>query len=163
MQPIDPKTDELLCRAAECDEPAIQELLETHRGRLKQLVVIHMDNRLRTRVDPSDVVQETLMEASSRLPEYASSQPIPFYPWLRQITLQQLGKQRRHHLAQKRSMLREKADDVRLSDDSILQLADRFASPGSSPSQQVSRREMQRQVRKAVQQLSERDREVLVL
>lgn len=37
----------------------------------KLLFLNHLDRRLRARVDPSDVVQEVMAEASRKLPEYS--------------------------------------------------------------------------------------------
>ncbi len=59
-----PNTDELLRRADAGDISAKGELLDRHRGRLRQMVSVRIDPRLAARVDPSDVVQETLAEAS---------------------------------------------------------------------------------------------------
>jgi hypothetical protein len=66
------------------------------------------------RVDPSDVIQEVLAEASQKLEGYLRDRPLPFYPWLRQLAWEQLATlQRRHVRAQKRSVRREEADGGR--------------------------------------------------
>src|SRR5262249_12587878 len=62
-----PDTEELLRRVEEGDAEARDALLDRHRGRLRQLVALRMDPRLVARVDASDVVQETLVEADRRL------------------------------------------------------------------------------------------------
>ena len=41
-----------------------------HRDRLKRMVRLRLDPRLHGRIDASDVLQEALLEASSRLDEY---------------------------------------------------------------------------------------------
>jgi RNA polymerase sigma-70 factor (ECF subfamily) len=56
-------TEALLDRASKGDPAAVQELLSRFRSRLKEMVRIHMDHRLAARVDPSDVVQDTLARA----------------------------------------------------------------------------------------------------
>jgi len=53
-------TEELLDRAQRGDDAARQELLMHHRNRLKRMIAIRLDRRMAARVDPSDVVQETL-------------------------------------------------------------------------------------------------------
>src|SRR5262245_15556504 len=79
-----PDTD-LLRRAGQGDPAARDELLRRYRPRLRQLVALRLDPRLAARIDPSDVVQETLAEASGKLAAYLRQQPLPFYPWLRQL------------------------------------------------------------------------------
>ena len=46
------------------------EFLSTHRDRLRRMVAIRLDHRLRGRIDPSDVIQEAFLEATERRPEY---------------------------------------------------------------------------------------------
>ncbi len=59
-----PDTDQLLASFAGGDASAESVLLSRHRTRLKRLVMVRMDRRLASRVDPSDVVQETMIQAS---------------------------------------------------------------------------------------------------
>jgi RNA polymerase sigma-70 factor (ECF subfamily) len=127
------------------------------------MVTLHLDQRLAGRVDPSDVVQDSFITASRRLPEYAQQRPIPFYPWLRQIAWERLLDLHRHHLAYKRSVLREQRNDWQPTDESVMQLAERLVSAGSSPSQRLKHQELRERVRCILAELSETDREVLVL
>jgi RNA polymerase sigma-70 factor (ECF subfamily) len=162
--PQEVDTDQLLDRAGHGDPVAQQELLVRHRGRLRQLIAVRMDRRLAARIDPSDVVQDTLTEAVQRLADYLRRRPLPFYPWLRQLALDRLAELHRGHLrAQKRSVTREEAWDPGLSDASVLELAGRLLARGSSPSARLVRREMRDRVRAALEQLPAADREVLVL
>ena len=162
--PADPSTDELLARAEQRDPQAIDQLFQRHRARLKRMVCIHLDNRLRARIDPSDVVQETLAHAAGKLPEYIRKRPVDFYPWLRQIAWNRLIDLHRKHLAAKRrSVRREEQPGMRLPDESIVELAGRLVHRGSSPSRSLVREEIRARVRAAVDQLKPQDREVLVL
>jgi RNA polymerase sigma-70 factor (ECF subfamily) len=83
MGPADTDTDELLRRAGAGDRLARGALLQRHRDRLRRLIALRLDPRLAARIDPSDVVQEVLVEADRRLDRYVSDRPLPFYPWLR--------------------------------------------------------------------------------
>jgi RNA polymerase sigma-70 factor (ECF subfamily) len=66
-------------------------VLAEHRGRLRRLVAVRLDERLRGRVDPSDVIQDAFLEATARLAEHeATPDAMPTYLWLRFITLQRL-------------------------------------------------------------------------
>ena len=82
--------EQLLMRAAQGEEAAVTELLGGYRDRLRKMVTSRLDSRLVARIDPSDVVQETLIVAAGNLPRYAREQPLPFYPWLRRLALQRL-------------------------------------------------------------------------
>lgn len=135
-----------------------------HRNRLKRMIAIRLDRRMAARVDPSDVVQETLTQAAQRLSSYLQERPLPFYPWLRQLAWERLIElNRRHIYAKKRSVTREESAGLPLPDESALQLADRLLAPGSSPMNQLVRAEQRDRVQAALARLGTRDREVLVL
>ena len=163
MNQAEPDTEQLLARVAQGDQAALGLLLERHRQRLRHMIALRLDRRLQARLDPSDVLQETLAEAARRLADYARRRPLPFYPWLRQLAWERLVQlHRRHVRAGKRSVRREQAD-LPLSDESALALADRLVSCGSSPSARLHRREQRRRVQAILARLDEGDREVLVL
>jgi RNA polymerase sigma-70 factor (ECF subfamily) len=160
----DPSTDRLLNRAAAGDEAAVNALLARHRNRLRQMVSVRMDHRLAGRVDPSDVVQEAMAEASKRLPEYLKRRPIPFYPWLRQLAWNRLVDLYRFHVeGAKRAVDREAGFAAALSDESVAALGERLAANGTTPSRNVLRKELRERVRAALAQLAEHHREVLVM
>lgn len=157
-------TEELLARAGNGDDAAREQLFAQHRERLRRMVAVRLDRRVAVRVDPSDVVQEALLEASQRMSEYLRTRPIPFYPWLRQLAWERLVKLHQQHLqAQKRTVTREEAQPFLLPDESVFTLAQRIIAPGISPSKHAVREELRVRVRAGLAQLSERDREVLVL
>ena len=159
-----PDTEELLRRAGQGDREARQSLLGRHRERLKQMVAVRLDRRLAARVDPSDVVQEALLDAAQELSDYLRQRPLPFYPWLRQLAWERLIELHRRHLqAQRRSVKREEPLAPHLSDQSAMQLADRVLARQSSPSDRAVRSELRLRVRAALDRLGERDREILVL
>ncbi len=110
------------------------------------------------------MVQEALAQASRQIAEYARTQPVPFYPWLRAIAWNRLlDLHRRHILAERRSVRREHGWAPGLPDESLHQLADHLATSGTQPSGRLQRLEQNAQVRAALAQLSETDREVLTL
>jgi RNA polymerase sigma-70 factor (ECF subfamily) len=160
---LDPDTDRLVEAASRGDAEARGGLLERFRRRLKRMVAVRLDRRLAARVDPSDIVQEALLEATSRLDEYLQERPLPFYPWLRRIAWDRLADAHRRHLhAGRRSVGRE--GPPALPGDSVLELAERLLSPASvGPSARLRRQERRDRVRTALERLPERDREVLVL
>jgi RNA polymerase sigma-70 factor (ECF subfamily) len=160
----DGESEELIARARGGDPWARQQLLERHRQRLCRMVAARLDRRLAARVDPSDVVQEALAEAAGKLSAYLRQRPVPFYPWLRRLAWEHLIKTHQRHLAaRKRSAGREEPYLPGLPDESALELVQRLAAPGTSPSNHLLREELRRRVREALAQLAEGDREVLVL
>ena len=160
----EPDTGELIRRAAGGDREAVDRLLARHRDRLRRMVAIRMDKRLAARVDPSDIVQEALTEASQTLPDYLKQKPLPFYPWLRQLAWERLiGEHRRHVGAKARTVTREEHDEMVLPDHSAVQLAARLLASGTSPSERMIRKELRAKVQQMLSQLSPPDREVLVL
>jgi RNA polymerase sigma-70 factor (ECF subfamily) len=160
----DADAEELIDRARRGDAEARQQLLMRHRDRLRRMVAVHLDRRITARIDPSDVVQEALMDAAQKLSHYLEERPLPFYPWLRRLAWDHLVRLHQHHLAtQKRSALREEKQAFGLPDESVLELAQRLVSPGSSPSRHLLREELRDRMRAALNQLVEGDREVLIL
>jgi RNA polymerase sigma-70 factor, ECF subfamily len=164
MPPSAPDTEELLRRAERGDQSARHSLLVRHRNRLKTMIALRLDRRLAARVDPSDVVQEVLLDAAQGLDDYLRQRPLPFYPWLRQMAWDRLIELHRRHLhSQRRSVKREQPLAAHLSDESAMQLADRVLARQSSPSERAMRSELRQRLRDALDQLAEQDREVLVL
>ena len=159
-----PDTDELLRRVSHGDNPARNQLLAKHRGRLRKFIGFRMDRRLAARVDPSDIVQDVLTEADRKLPDYMQHRPLPFYPWLRQIASDRLIELHRQHVqARKRSVRREELEVRALPDESLAELASRLVTTSTSPSQRLLRKEVQHRMRAALERLPIRDREVLEL
>lgn len=157
-------TEQLLDRTAGGDSRAAQELLTRCRPRLRRMVAVHLDQRISSRIDPSDVVQEALTEAFQRLPQYAKERAISFYPWLRQIAWQRLVKLHRRHLtAARRSVHRENIAAIPIQDSSVEQLAGQWVANGTEPAQKLVKEEMRTRVRAALDQLRPTDRELLVM
>jgi RNA polymerase sigma-70 factor, ECF subfamily len=155
---------DLLRRAGDGDASARDELLHRHRPRLRKLVALRLDHRLAARVDPSDVVQETLAEAARKLANYLHQRPLPFYPWLRQLALERVARLHREHVqVGKRSVLREECAFGSLPDESALEMIDRLRRSGSSVGSRLRREELRRCLQAALERLKPADREVLVL
>lgn len=154
------EVEQLLARAHGGDRMAFEELFGRHRAYLRQVVALRLDPKLRPRVDPSDVVQETHLEAYRRLADYLQRRPMPFRLWLRKTAQERLLVLRRQHVeAARRSVGRE----VPLPDQSSLQLAERLFARGSSPSQRLEKQELARRIRQSLAQLSDADQEILLM
>jgi RNA polymerase sigma-70 factor (ECF subfamily) len=157
-------TSALLHRLSAGDSRAAGQLLAKHRDKLRRMVKTRLDPRLARRVDPSDVVQDTLHEAAKRLPKYARERPIPFYPWLRQLAWERLVHLKRAHLkAEKRSVLLEEDSAPKVTDESILAVARQVVCTQTGPSSRAIRQELRQKVRECVESLSEQDQEIILL
>ena len=154
-------TDELLRRAEAGDLEARNDLLQRYRRRLRHMVDVHLNQRLSTRVDPSDIVQDALIDAAEGLSEYIQHRPLPFYPWLRQFAWNRLVDMHRRHTAGKRDVRREV--DWHLSDVSACDLAQRLVGSGTSPSAHVNRAELSARVREILSTMRSHDCQVLIL
>jgi RNA polymerase sigma-70 factor (ECF subfamily) len=151
---------ELLRQAGAGNRDAFAKLFARFRSELRRMVALRLDRRLRARVDASDIVQETQLEALRRLPEYLERRPMPFRLWLRKTAQERLLVVQRQHLrAARRTVDRE----VPLPDRSSLLLAQQLAACDSTPSQRLDRRDLAHRVRQGLARLPEADREILIM
>ena len=157
------EVDRLMNLAAQGDEAARQQLLHRYREPLRRMVANRLDPRISSRVDPSDIVQDTLIEAARRMKDFLERRPIAFPAWLRQIAGERvIDAHRRHVSSQRRSVTRE-SQESRLPDQSASLLAQRLLDDQTSPSGQLMRREGLDRIREALAALKPNDREVLVM
>lgn len=160
VKPDSETTRILLGRIRAGERAAFEELFARHRPLLRKLVEFRLDARLRARVDPSDVVQETQLEAFRQLPSYLERKPMPFRLWLRKTAQERLRMTERQHLeAARRSVGRE----MPLPDTSAAVVAQQLAAAILSPSQHAAQGELAGRVADAIGLLSDTDREVLVM
>lgn len=140
-------------------------ILDDYRGRLRALVELRLNAMVRRRVDPSDILQEAMVDASRRLPEYLRHPEIPFYVWLRSLTKQRIAEAHRRNLgAQQRDMFREVSiDDPFCPTITSADLAARLVGHFTSPSHAAMRIEQRLALQVALEGLSEIDREILVM
>jgi RNA polymerase sigma-70 factor (ECF subfamily) len=160
---VDKDPEHLLVLAKAGERAALGQLLQHYRNYLKLLARVGIDRRLQNKVDPSDVVQETFLEAHRDFPNFRGVGEPELAAWLRQILA--------HNLANiVRKYAGTQARDVRLEQQLQAEL-DRSSQgwhPGlvarsSSPSDKAVRREQMVLIANALAQLSPDYREVLVL
>jgi RNA polymerase sigma-70 factor (ECF subfamily) len=154
----------LLRRAGDGDAAARAELLDRYRARLRRMIALRMDRRVAARVDASDIVQDTLNNAYSRLPEYFADPQLAFYPWLRRIAWDRLLDIYRTHIdAEKRSVLKEHPWTPNLNDETVAELAQSIVASSINPGRRAMLDEMQARTKAALMELKPHDREILVL
>jgi RNA polymerase sigma-70 factor (ECF subfamily) len=160
ITPDSAETALLLQQVQAGDRQAFERLFARYCPRLQQFIEFRLDSRIRARVDPSDVVQETHLEAFRRLDDFLQRRPMPFHLWLRKTAFERLLKiQRQHTEAAQRAVGRE----VALADRPSLLLVRPLLQSGPSPSQHLLQQELVRRVRQALAQLADEDREILLM
>jgi RNA polymerase sigma-70 factor, ECF subfamily len=155
---------ELLDRLQRDGQQALATVFSEHRDRLRRMIEFRLDARLRGRISASDVLQEAYIDALKRLPHFQADPEVPFFIWLRTVTVQRLIEVHRMHLGAK---ARDAAKEVRLDHGgTIAASSERMAEimgDLTSPSQAAQRTEILGSLREALERLDPIDREVLAL
>jgi RNA polymerase sigma-70 factor (ECF subfamily) len=142
------------------DKPA--DSLERYRAYLGLLAREQMNDRLQTKLDPSDVVQQTLAEAIEHEGQFRGKSDAEKAGWLRQILGNNLADIHRRFGAAKRVIGREHPLDAVLEQSSA-KLGNWLANATSSPSQKAMRHEDAVQLAQALEQLPDAQREAVML
>jgi RNA polymerase sigma-70 factor, ECF subfamily len=150
-------------RARDGDQGALARALEALRPQLVRFVELRLDADLRRRLEPEDLVQETLLAVHRRFGEWRALAGYPFRVWVRLIAAQELAEARRRHVgAAKRSVQREEGQPDR-SRTELGAVAERFAASQTSASEMAQRAELRARLEAALASLEELDREILTL
>jgi RNA polymerase sigma-70 factor (ECF subfamily) len=137
--------------------------LERYRSWLGVLARLQVDARFRAKFDPSDVVQQTLLEAVRDWPQFRGNTEAERAAWLRQILAHVLfHEMRRYGGAQRRDVGREVSLEDALAESSR-RLGAALAAPGSSPSERASRHELEFRLADALARLPADYAEVILL
>jgi RNA polymerase sigma-70 factor (ECF subfamily) len=143
--------------------PAPADLLLRYQPWLKLLARLHIDSPFQGKFDPSDLVQQALLEAVRAFPQFRGSSEAELAAWLRQILARVLAHEvRRYRGTRQRDMAREVSLEEALAQSSQ-RLAEVLAAPGSSPSEQAARHEQEALLAEVLARLPEDYREVIVL
>src|SRR5262245_42392965 len=138
---------------------ALGQLLEEHRPRLLAMLRRRLDPKLNPRLDAEEILIESYLQARRR---WAGFQAVPGrqpYAWLYRIALDCLIEAWRRETRSPRDVRRA----VPLPDATSLQLGLGLVHPGTSPSEAVARDELRQRVQLVMRQLSDADREILLM
>jgi RNA polymerase sigma-70 factor (ECF subfamily) len=154
----------LVTAAAGGDRDAMSHLFEIYQARLRQMIALRIDPRVKSRIDPSDVLQEAYLDVSRKLEDYTKKANMSFYVWLRLVTGERLLKIHRTHLrTEKRDINREQRCHPAMPDASSVCLVEVLANQSTSASQRVIRKEAHDILKEALDEMDLIDREVLVM
>jgi len=138
------------------------EQLDEFRSYLAMLARAQFDGRLLGKLDPSDIVQQTLTEAYEHRRQFRGQSRAELAGWLRQVLARNLVDAQRRFGAAKRDVSRERSLDAAL-DQSSMRLGTLLSAGQSSPSQKAMQHEQAVELARALEQLPEAQREAVVL
>jgi RNA polymerase sigma-70 factor (ECF subfamily) len=137
--------------------------LEKYRSYLRLLAGLHMHPVLRSKLDPSDVVQQTYLQAYQLPERFVGRSPAEVAAWLRQALAHNLANAVRDFGRDRRDVARERSLQAAL-DASSAHLEQWLATDTqSSPSKKAELNEEALRLAEALEQLPEAQREALVL
>lgn len=153
------------CRDPEERRRLLADQFAHHRARLRYMIELRLDERLRGRVDSSDVLQEAYLDASRRLDEFLDAADAPLFVWMRFLTAQRLQALHRHHLG---VHARDARREISLYRGTMPQatsqaLAARLIGKEISPSEAAMEAERNLALEEALNAMDPVDREVLAL
>jgi RNA polymerase sigma-70 factor (ECF subfamily) len=160
---VGPDPEKLLNDARDGAEQARGQLLELYRSYLTLLARIQIDRRLRGKLDASDVVQETFMEAHRDFGQFRGTTEAELTHWLKKILAHRMAKTIRHYYGTQQRDVRLERQIGEGLDHSSRALGQELAAAQSSPSERMARRENAVLLANALERLPQDYRDVLVL
>jgi RNA polymerase sigma-70 factor (ECF subfamily) len=149
----------LIAAAKGGDRDAMGQLLESCRNYLLLLARQEMPSDIKGKLSPSDVVQESCVEAAWGVAGFNGQTRQALLGWLRQIVLHNLADQQRWHRREKRDVGRETPlEDIRRCEQGI-----ELPSDHTSPSGRIQAEESFQSLHRAVSQLPEEYRLVIMM
>jgi RNA polymerase sigma-70 factor, ECF subfamily len=158
--------EQLLAEARGGRSESLGRVLELNRTYLALLARTQIDAHLQGRIDASDLVQETFLDACRDFDQFRGTSQIEWVAWLRKILTYNLARVvQRQVAAQKRSTRREVSLENRLAamDGSSGRIETALVGRHSSPSSHAGRRERAQCLADQLARLPTDYREVLVL
>jgi RNA polymerase sigma-70 factor (ECF subfamily) len=138
--------------------PEFERLWIASERRLRRMVEWRLGDRLLARIGPDEVLQRGAIQAARKFDRLGESGMEPF-SWLYRAVRDELIEIWRENVAEKRDVNRE----VQAPSGSAEQASLGFIVQFSSPSERVIRKELQEEIRLALDQLRDEDREILCM
>ncbi len=145
------------------DYSQMAELFSFHREHLRRMVAFRLDSRLKRRLDISDVIQESLLNAFQRRDHLKTADNQAGLAWVRMITEQTLVDIHRRHLGAACRAVGRELNPVAAGRTTTFALANVLACQSASVSQSLQQQELREKLEDALNQMDPLDREVLAL
>ncbi len=135
---------------------------ERFRDYLRLLAGLQVGTRLRTKIDPSDLVQQALLKAHQARGQFRGHSPAEMSAWLRQILARTLADAARDLGRERRDVSRERSLEASL-DESSARLEAWLVSSGLAPGEEADRNEQLLRLAAALTELPEPQRQAVLL
>jgi len=152
----------MIAAAHKAEPGAVERLLEVYRHYLRFVARTCLTSALAGKADASDLVQETLLKAHQHFGGFRGSSEGELIAWLRQILAQNVAQLVRRFRTAGRDVQRERSiEDVVTRSSAVL--AELAAASGTSPSMAAQHRDTGVVLAAALAELSDDEREVILL
>ena len=155
--------DQMIADAKLEGEQAWGRLLELYRNYLSLLARMEVGQRLQRKLDASDLVQETFLDAHRNFANFEGRTEAQFLAWLRTILAGKVANTIRHYVGTQGRDIRLEQDLSASFDLSSLRLDQLATASVASPSQAAIKREQSVLMADTLQRLPEDYREVILL
>jgi RNA polymerase sigma-70 factor (ECF subfamily) len=134
--------------------------LERYRPWLRLLVGARLDPLLQGKIDPSDLVQQTLLKAHEHLAQFRGNSVAELQAWLRRILANEMALAARQYITGPRGLEQSLEAAV---EESSLRLEQWLVDVGSNPAARLQREERLLRLMERLEQLPEQQRTALEL
>lgn len=159
---VEPDPEHLIGLSRTQGGDALGQLLELYREYLALLARVQIGQRLQGKADPSDIVQDTFLEAHRAFGQFRGTTEAELVKWLRRILASQLAMVVRRYSSQRRDLRLERQLQEEL-DRSSQALDGAVMVTQTTPSQSAARREQSVVLANALANLPPDYREVMIL
>jgi RNA polymerase sigma-70 factor (ECF subfamily) len=158
-----PEIADLIRRAQQGDDEARERLFASCRSYLGFAARAQLESWLKVKVDASDLVQQTMLEAHCDFERFQGDSERQLLAWLRKILLHNVADFVRHYRGTAKRQVRREVPFANRAESGPPAGAPEPAAPGASPSQEFLRRDNELRLMDALERLPPDYQEVILL